>query len=130
MSQVPIIVKNNALFQIPQSNILIISSATAKPVPVSGCRNALNQKKIEELDPCAYTEKYQVTLACAISIQRLRETTSPKIRDYLQLLVGGSDVWSSKKGLNFIENLDHKNELITTVNIYIEETTEKNMENK
>lgn len=43
------------------------------------------QEKIEELNPAAYAEKYQVTLACAKSIQRLRKRTSPKIGDYLQL---------------------------------------------
>lgn len=66
------------------------------------------QEKIEELDPAAYAEKYQVTLACAKSIQRLRKRTSPKIGDYLQLQVGGFDVWSSKKCLNFIEDLEQK----------------------
>ena len=82
-------------------------------------------EKIEELDPAAYAEKYQVTLACAKSIQRLREKTSLKIGDYLQLQVGGFDVWSSKKCLNFIEDLEQKNELIATVNKYIEENAER-----
>lgn len=82
-------------------------------------------ERIEELDPFAYTVKYQVTLVCAKSIQRLREKTSPKIGDYLQLQVGGFDIWSSKKCLNFIEDLEHKNELIATINEYIEENAER-----